>query len=76
MSDTDNINIFMVDPDGTVPEEAIDEYGYVCIAIAEEDDEDFPTEEELAEILQEIAESDYERNADTESQGLPNGQVL
>lgn len=59
MTDTDNINIFMVDADGVVPEEAIDEYGYVCISF-EEEDEDYPTSEEIAEILQELAESDHE----------------
>lgn len=56
---TDNINIFMVDADGVVPEEAIDEYGYVCISF-EEEDEDYPTSEEIAEILQELAENDHE----------------
>ena len=43
MDNTDNINIYMVDMDGVVPEEAIGEQEYLCIYCEEEDEEDEET---------------------------------
>jgi hypothetical protein len=48
----DDIKIFMADPDGTVPEELIDENSYLLLA--DEEDEDYPTNEEITAILSEL----------------------
>ena len=55
----DDIKIFIADMDGTVPEEVIDEDSYLLMGI-EDEDEDYPTNEEITEILQELSESDHE----------------
>lgn len=52
----DDMNIFIADTDGTVPEEVIDENSYLLLGVEEDEevDEDYPTDEEIAEIMSEI----------------------
>ncbi len=49
----DDIKIFMADADGAVPEEVIDEDSYLLLGV-EDEDEDYPTDEEIAEIMSEL----------------------
>lgn len=49
----DDIKIFMADADGAVPEEVIDEDSYLLLGV-EDEDEDYPTNEEITAILSEL----------------------
>lgn len=48
----DDTKIFIADPDGIASEEWIDENSYILLS--DEEEEDYPSDEEIAEVMAEI----------------------